>query len=387
MNTSNISICKVDSRRELKDFARFANRLYKDCPQYIPEMESEIESSLQSPTEGAEVQAFMAYRDGKPVGRVLAIDNQKANKKWKTRIVRFSMLDFIDDTAVTNALLRAVEEWGARRGLDTIQGPLGLTDFDKEGMLVEDFDLMGTISTLYNYRYYPVHMERLGFEKAADWLQIRATLPDKLPDRYLKTAKLANELFHLKLNVLSRHQILKQGWGIKVFQLFNTAYAPLFGFASLSEAQTRDFISKYLPLTDPRLIPVVTNEKGEVVCAAVAMGSLSNAMRHAHGRLLPFGWFHLLKALKFRHEDLAELLLIGVRPDYQGSGVTSLVFTHLYSTLRQLGFKFVETGPQLETNMKELSQWKYLDARYVKRRRCYTKAITSTVTADKIQVN
>lgn len=378
MNTCNINIRKVASRKEIKDFARFANRLYRDCPQYVPEMESEIKSSLHSPTEEAETQAFMAYRDGKPVGRVLAINSQKANKKWNIRAVRFSMLDFIDDPAVSEALLHTVEEWGVMRGLDTIQGPLGLTDFDKEGMLVEDFNLMGTMSTLYNYSYYPVHMDRLGFTKAADWLQLRATLPDRLPERYLKTAKLTSQLFHLKLNILSRREILHQGWGYKVFQLFNTAYAPLFGFTNISEAQTRDFISKYLPLTDPRMVPVVTNEEGEVVCAAVAMGSLSNAMRRAHGRMLPFGWFHLLKALKFKYEDLAELLLIGVRPDYQGSGVSSLVFTHLYSTLRQLGFKIAETGPQLETNTKELSQWKYLDAKYVKRRRCYTKAISTT---------
>ncbi len=376
MSTS-IRVVPVASQREMNDFIRIVYRIYKDCPQYVPDLESDIREFFDAKSnpglEFSDVQAWVAYRDAEPVGRIVGIINHHANEKWKVQNARFSMIEFIDDLAVSKALLEAVAEWGRAYGMTSLQGPMGITDFDKEGMLVDDFHLTGTMSTIYNPEYYPRHMEALGFEKEADWVQIRVTIPEQVPEKYARVANYAKQRMHLRVIKPTMRGIRKNGLGHKIFDLLNQAYSPLFGYSELSPKQVDLFIDKYLSLIDLRMVPIILNDKDEVVGVAVTMGCLSHAMQKAKGSLWPFGWFHLLKALKWKNEGSAEMLLIGVRPDYQAMGVNALFFENLIGLYNQLGIRWAETGPQLEYNMRELTQWEAMSPEYVKRRRCYCK--------------
>lgn len=244
-------------------------------------------------------------------------------------------------------------------------------------MLVEDFHLTGTMNTIYNPEYYPRHMEALGFKKEVDWLQIRIEIPQEVPARYARTAQYVREQMGLKVIKLTNEDIWQRGYGKKAFNLLNEAYKPIFGFSSLSEKQVDNFMERYLRLIDKQLIPVVVNDKEEVVGVAITMGCLSRAMQKANGRLWPTGWWHLLRALRWKREDSAEMLLIAVHPDYQGMGVNALFFDDLIPIYNKYGFRWAETGPQLEDNVRELSQWKPLKPEYVKRRRCYKKEVES----------
>ena len=346
-----IDVIKVDNKQRMDDFLKVTKIVYKGCDQYVPDLESDVRNIFRpEKNPGIKfsiIQPFVAYKDNMPVGRIVGIINRKANDTWKKKNVRFSMIEFIDDQDVSKALLDTVCKWGAAQGMDTIQGLLGITDFDKEGMLIEDFHLMGSINTIYNPEYYPRHMEALGYTKEVDWVQIRINIPQDIPGRYSRVAQ----------------------------YLLNEAYAPLFGFSKLSDEQIDFFLHKYLSIIDKQLIPIVVDEKNEVVGVAITMGSLSQSMRKAKGRLFPMGWYHLLKALRWKPEDNAEMLLIAVKPELQGLGINALFFDDLIPVYNKYGFKWAETGPQLEDNVRELSQWKPLKPELVKRRRCYRKEI------------
>ena len=373
-----IEVVKAESKREMDDFIRLPYYIYENCAQYVPDLEREIRNlfNQKNPArEFSQIQPFVAYRDGVCVGRIVGIINRKANERWKTHNVRFSLIEFEDDLEVSKALIEAVSEWGQSQGMDAIHGPLGITDFDKEGMLMEDFDLMGSMNTVYNLEYYPRHMEALGFEKEVDWVQIRINIPQEIPARYARTAQYAREQIGLRVVKLNRNAKNLQDCVRKVFELFNEAYASIFGFSEISMEQADMFMKKYLSLIDLNLIPIVLNEKDEIVGVAVTMGSLSKAMRKANGKLWPLGWWPLLKALKWRPEDNAEMLLVAVRPDYQGLGVNALFFDDLIPVYNKYGFQWAETGPQLEDNMRELTQWKPLKPVFVKRRRCFKKEL------------
>lgn len=374
-----VKVKQVHDRRTMNDFVHIVDSIYGNCPQYVPDLESDVRklfNSRKNPgLEFSDIQAFVAYQNEQPVGRVVGIVNGKANQKWKVRNVRFSMIEFIDDMTVSSALLKAVEEWGKTKGMDALQGPLGITDFDKEGMLVEDFDMVGSMNTIYNPDYYPRHMEAYGLAKEVDWLQVRIDIPQDIPARYARVAQYAREQIGLRVVKLTVKEVFQLGYGKKVFALLNECYQPIFGFSTLSEKQMNTFINKYLRLIDLNLIPVILNDRQEVVGVAITMGSLSMAMQKAGGRLLPMGWYHLLKALKWKREDHVEMLLIAVRPDYQGLGVNAMFFNDLIPIYNNYGFKWAETGPQLEDNVRELSQWKPLHPQFVKRRRCYKKNI------------
>ena len=261
------------------------------------------------------------------------------------------------------------------KGMNRIHGPMGMTDFDKEGMLIEDFDQTGSIVSSYNLPYYPLHLERMGFTKEVDWIQVKIDIPEELPERYRRVAVTSMEMFGLKIRKLTKSDITERNYGIKIFELLNAAYSPLFGFTEFSVTQINEYVKHYLPLIDLNLVPVIENEGGEVIGVAVTMASLSQAMIKADGNLFPFGWFHIVKSLKWKREDKVELLLIAVRPDYQGIGVNSLFFYDLINVYKKMNFKCAETGPQLEYNVKELSQWKLLNPKFTKRRRCYTKQL------------
>ncbi|MBR5466773.1 MAG: N-acetyltransferase [Bacteroidaceae bacterium] len=375
---SDIIVKKVETKHDLDEFVRFPLDLYAGNEQFVPEMASDVRNSFNPDKNHGlsftEVQAFIAVDGKKTVGRIVGIINKRANTKWNTQVVRFGYIDFIDDLRVSKALLDTVVEWGRERGMTEIQGPLGITDFDKEGMLVEDFDREGSMIDIYNYPYYPKHMEAHGYSKVVDWVQIRVAIPKEVPARYARVAKLSKEMYGLTVKKVSLKEAYN-GEGHRLFELMNVAYAPLFGYSSFTPRQIDFFLKTYLPLADMDLIPIVENEKGEMVAAAVTMASMSQALRKSKGKLLPFGWWHMLKALKLKHEETANLMLIAVRPDMQGLGVNALIFDDLIPVYNRKGYKYAETGPQLEDNVKELSQWKPLNPEVIKRRRCFSKKL------------
>ena len=375
-----LTIKKVTTKREMNDFVEFPETIYKDCPYYVPDLELDVRNMFNpkknAGLECSEIQAFVAYDSNvHPVGRIAGIINHRANEKWKTQNVRFGFFDFVDDLEVSSALLEAVIQWGKERNTTSIQGPMGITDFDKEGMLIEDFDRLGSMNTYYNYAYYPQHMEALGYEKEVDWVQVRIQIPSEIPTKYARVARLSKEMFDLKVKKITDKDITRRGYGHKIFQLLNTAYSPIFGFTEFTDRQIDDFIKMYLGLVDKRLVTVVENEKDEVIGVAVSMCSLSHALRKSGGKLFPFGWYYLLKALKWKPEPMADLLLIAVRPDYQMLGVNALFFDDLIPIYNQYGIEWAETGPQLEDNVRELTQWKPLNPTFIKRRRCYKKKL------------
>ena len=370
----NVCIKSVSTRKDLEEFIKLPITLYAGNGQFVPEMANDVRDSFNPDKNHGlsftEVQAFIAERDGKVVGRIAGIINSRANKKWNSSVVRFGYIDFIDDLEVSKALLDTVVEWGRERGMTEIQGPLGITDFDKEGMLVEDFDRMGSMIDIYNYPYYPKHMEAHGYSKITDWVQIRVEIPSEVPQRYARVAKLSSEMYGLKVRKVTLQEAYN-GEGRRVFDLMNQAYAPLFGYSSFTPNQVDYFLKMYLPVADMELIPLVENDKGELVAAAVTMASMSKALQKSKGKLFPVGWWHMFKALKLKHEDTVNMMLIAVRPDMQGLGVNALIFNDLIPVYNKKGYKYAETGPQLEDNVKELSQWKPLNPEILKRRRCY----------------
>ncbi|MBQ4392156.1 MAG: N-acetyltransferase [Prevotella sp.] len=373
-----VSVKAVTTGSQLSSFVRFPARHYAGCPLYVPDLERDVRAMFDprknSGLEFSDVQAFLACRGQQVVGRIVGIVNRRANEKWHKRYVRFSHIEFTDDPEVSRALLEAVGEWGRQRGMDCIQGPMGITDFDKEGMLVEDFDLPGSLSTIYNYDYYPRHLEALGFAKEADWLQVRVAVPAEVPAVFARVARFARERLGLHVRKVTNSEI-RGGYGRRIFTLLNQAYSPLFGYTELTDRQMDEFQNQYIPLVDKQMMPLVENAQGELVGVAITMASLSDAMRRSGGRLWPTGWWHLLRGLTWHRSHTVEMLLIGVRPDYQGKGVNALFFDDLIPIYNKYGMKWAETGPQLEDNTRELSQWKALNPQTVKRRRCYTKKI------------
>ncbi len=374
------TVHKVTTSRELKKFARFNYKLYKDNPYSVPDLYSDILKTFsreKNPAfEFCEAEYFLAYQDGKIVGRVAAIINHKANATWGKKAVRFGWIDFIDDLDVSRALLKAVEQWGADKGMTTMEGPLGFTDMDAEGMLIEGFEELSTMATIYNYPYYPEHMEKLGLGKAIDWVEMKLMVPEKLPEQYEKIARIVQQRLNLHVRKLrSVKEIRRTGLGYKIFDLVNEAYKPLFGYSEMTKGQIDRYINEYLPILDLNMVTLVEDANNELVGVGISMASLSRALQKAKGRLWPFGWWHLLKALFIKRPPILDLLLIAVKPEYQGKGVNAIMFADLIPIYIKYGFEWGETNPELEVNDKIQSQWHYLDNRIHKRRRCYTKEI------------
>lgn len=372
-----LTVKKVETRREMNDFIALPHRLYKGCPHYVPDLDYEVRETFSPRSPGlqhADIQAFVAYRGAECVGRVAGIVNRRANKKWQTKNVRFGWIEFVDDREVSAALLAAVEAWGVERGMDRAQGPLGIFDFDKEGMLVEDFDQDGSPITIYNPPYYPQHLEALGYRKEVDWVQIRGEVPQEVPAKYARVAAYVRETLGLHIYKMRRAD-MHNGYCQKVFAVLNAAFAPLFGFSELTPQQVDQFVDRYFPIIDKQFVPVIENAEGEVVGVAVTMASLSDALRRTRGQLFPFGWWRILAGMKWRRSDMAEMLLIGIKPELQGLGVNAMFFDDLIPIYNRAGITRFETGPQLEDNVRELSQWKLLKPQLVKRRRCYTREL------------
>ena len=318
-----ITVKRAETKREMDDFIGLPRTIYAGCPYYVPDLDMDVRGTFDrhknAGLDNSDMQPFVAYDGaGKPVGRIAGIINRRANEKWHTRNVRFGLIEFVDDADVAAALLGAVEDWGRSQGMDRIQGPMGIFDFDKEGMLVEDFDQPGSMITIYNPPYYPRRLEAMGYENEVDCVQVRIDVPRRVPEKYARVARLAGEMFGLRVKKLTDTDIFKRGYGKSVFNLLNLAYSSLFGYTELTDRQVDAFLRRYIPLIDNRMLPIVENEEGRVVGAAITMGGLSGALQKSGGRLLPFGWYHLLRALKWKHEDKAELLLIAVHPTIRG---------------------------------------------------------------------
>ena len=374
-----IIIKKVSSKKELKTFIRFNYELYKGNPYSVPDLYDDMLNTFSSKKNAAfefcEAEYFLAYKDNKVVGRVAAIINNRANQTWDKKEVRFGWIDFIDDDEVSSALLKAVEDWGKQKGMDTITGPLGFTDMDAEGMLIEGFDQLGTMATIYNYPYYPQHMEKLGFEKDADWVEFKLYVPDQLPEKFVRISEIILQKYKLKIKKLTRKEIKEKHYGQKIFDLINEAYAPLYGFSKMTQGQIDQYVNTYLPLLDLRMVSIVETEDGELVAAGISMASLSKALQKAKGRILPFGWFYLLKALFIKRPKVLDLLLVGVKPEYQSKGVNALLFYDLVPTFKKMGFVYGESNPELEENKKVQAQWSAFESVQHKRRRAFKKAI------------
>lgn len=285
-----VEVTKVTCRKEANDFICLTDYMYRDCPQYVPDLRSDVRALIDSRRVNAEhgalyIQPFVAYRNETPVGRIVGIINHRANEKWQTKSVRFSLIEFIDDLEVSRALIEAVSKWGRSHGMTRIQGPWGITDFDKAGMLVKNFDMTGSPNTIYNPDYYPRHMEALGMKKEVDWVQIRINVPKEIPTRYQRVAQYCRQQMGLKVIKVTDDMIIHKGYGKKIFDLLNEAYEPLFGFTRLSDEQVSQLLHKYLPVIDNQLIPVIVDKEDNVVGVAVTRGSMSQAMRKAGGSL------------------------------------------------------------------------------------------------------
>ncbi|MEE1414533.1 MAG: N-acetyltransferase [Prevotellamassilia sp.] len=375
-----VEIKKVTTKAELKKFIRFNYEFYKDNPYSVPDLYDDMLNTF-SPQKNAafefcEADYFLALRDGKIVGRVAAIINRRANDTWNKHTVRFGWIDFIDDIEVSTALINTVKEWGRERGMTEIEGPLGFTDMDAEGMLIEGFDQLSTMATIYNYPYYPQHMERLGMEKSADWVEMKIYVPDHIPEKHQRISQIIARKYNLHTRkIKSKKEIRETGIAHDIFRLINDAYTPLFGYSRMTERQIDQYVKMYVPVLDLRMVSIVENEQNEIVAVGISMASLSRALQKAKGRLLPFGWFHLLKALMWKRPKVLDLLLVAVRPDYQGKGVNALLFTDLIPIYKELGFEYAESNPELEMNEKVQNQWQYFKTEQHKRRRCFKQPL------------
>lgn len=371
-----VEIKKVSNKAELKKFIRFNYEFYKDNPYSVPDLYDDMLNTF-SPQKNAafefcEADYFLAMREGKIVGRVAAIINHRANETWNKKIVRFGWIDFVDDLDVSRALIDTVKQWGRERGMNEIEGPLGFTDMDAEGMLIDGFDQLSTMATIYNYPYYPEHMNLLGLERSADWVEMKVYIPDAIPEKHKRISAIIAQKYKLHIRkITSRKEIKETGIAHDIFRLINKAYTPLFNYSQMTERQIDQYVNMYVPVLDLRMVSIVENEQNEIVAVGISMASLSEALQKAKGKLLPFGWFHLLKALKWKRPKMLDLLLVAVRPDYQGKGVNALLFTDLIPVYQELGFEYAETNPELEMNDKVQNQWQYFKTEQHKRRRCF----------------
>lgn len=374
-----VNIVKVESKKQLRSFVEFGYELYKESPYYVPELYSDVMNTLRRDRNAAfefcEADYFLAYRDGKIAGRIAVIINSRANERWNTKAARFGWVDFIDDEEVVDALFATAERWARERGMNELQGPLGFTDFDPEGMLIEGFDRLGTMATIYNYPYYPEHMKRLGYVKDVDWIEYLMFVPDQNWDKAVRVSAIVQRKYKLSYVETKSRAELARRYGKAVFQLLNESYSELYGFVPLSEKQIDQFIKLYLPFVDLRLISLVVDQDDNLVAVGISIYSLAEALRKAKGRLFPFGWWHLLKALFIKPPKRLDFLLVAVKPEYQSKGVFAMLFSKLLANFIEMKLVDVESNPELEDNKKMLAQWDDFDKDQHKRRRAFKKEL------------
>lgn len=366
------------TKKELGKFVRYGVDLYKDNDFYIPPVIFDDVATLNPKVnpafEHCEAQCFMAYRDGKPVGRIAAIINRQVNERNGKKTMRWGFVEFIDDNEVVDALFDAVEKWGTERGMTEMIGPMGFTDMDHEGMLIEGFDYLGTFPTIYNFDYYPRHMERLGMVKDADWVEFRLDVPDKVPEKMQRIADIVSKKYNLRCLHYKSIKKLKKDYGQALFELINEAYANLYGYSQLSQRQIEYYIDQYLSLLRLDNLSVIVDSEGTLVGVGITMPSLSHALKKCRGRIFPFGWYHILRALK-GHTDRVDLMLVAIKPEYQNKGVNAMLFADLIPSYIRLGYRYAETNLELEDNNNVQKQWEYFTRVQHRRRRSYKKTI------------
>lgn len=373
-----VEIKEVISKKELKQFVKFNIELYKDCPYHVPGLIEEelvtLDRGKNPAFELCETVYYLAWRSGKIVGRIAGIVNHKSNEIWNQKHARFGFVDFIDDVEVVDALFAAVENWSKSKGLDAIQGPMGFTDLDQEGMLIEGFDQLATMATIYNYPYYPKHMERLGYKKDQDWHEFKIYIPEKNPEKHERISEIVRVKHGLKVMKFTRTKDL-MSYAQQIFETLNKAYAPLYGFVPLTQRQIDYYVKMYIPLLRLDLVTLIVREADDAVVGfGITLPSLSDAMRKAGGSLFPFGFIHLLKALKTKPK-VVDLYLIGVLPEYQNKGVNALILNDLIPIYRKLGVVYGESNPELETNNAVQAQWDYFKREHHKTRRAFIKEL------------
>ncbi|MGM9832289.1 MAG: N-acetyltransferase [Candidatus Limisoma sp.] len=365
------------TKKELRKFVEFGIDLYKGNPYFVPPLISDdvntLTTSFNPAFDFCEAEYFMAYRDGKPVGRIAAIIHHRGNEMHGTKALRFGFVDFIDDEEVSRALFDAAAEWGRSRGMTTMVGPLGFSDMDYEGLLVEGFDELSTMATIYNYPYYPEHLERLGFTKTADWVEYSLKVPAEVPEKHMRITEIVKKKYGLRIVKYTSASKAVAEIGRPLFELINETYADLYEFVKLSDRQIDHYVKYYIRMLRLDLLTTVRNSDDELVAIGVALPSMSRALQKSGGKMLPFGWYHLARALYLNCTDTVDLLLVAVKPEYQSKGVNALLFADLIPLFNKHGFKYAESNPELELNAKVQAQWQYFEPRQHKRRRCYTK--------------
>ena len=376
-----LEIRQVDAndKKQLRQFILFPEKLYKHNPYYVPnlvfdEMDT-LNPSRNPASDFCDQVLYMAYKDGKPVGRIAGIINRWANERWKHDEVRFGWFDTIDDKEVSAALIAKVEAFGKAHGMTHIVGPLGFTDFDPEGMLIEGYDQQSTMPLIYNYPYYVSHIEALGFKKDADWLEYRITVPEVIPEKFERVAKIVAEKNNFKIRPVTRKIIRKEDYATKLFAVITDTYKDLYEYTMLPDNLADKYIGFYLKILDLRYISSIENDKGEIVAFGVTMPSIADALIKSRGRLLPFGWWHLLKALFIKHSEGAELLLMGARADVRKTGVTALLVCDMFHKYQKMGVKWAESNAELEDNYSIRNHFEAFERIQHKRRRSYKKEI------------
>ena len=378
-----VEIKKVRSKADLKKFIEFHYDLYEGNAYDVPNLYSDDINTLSKDKNAAfdfcEAEYFLAYKDGKLCGRVAAIINNKANARWGRKSVRFGWIDFVDDREVSSALLKAVEDYGRSKGMTELVGPLGFTDMDPEGMLTWGFDQLGTMATIYNYPYYPEHLEAIpGVVKDNDYVEFKIFVPDEIPDKMRKIAEMIQKRYHLRIKKLCKSDVFEGGYGKKIFALINDTFKDLYGYSELSDKQIDQYINMYLKMADLDLITLVEDASldNKLVGVGITIPSLSRALQKCRrGRLWPFGWWHVLRALKMHKTEGVDLLLLGVLPEYRSKGTNALMFYDLIPRYVKYGFKWGESQVEMETNENVQGQWSYFETVNHKRRRCYRKDI------------
>lgn len=371
-----LTITEVTNPRQLRTFIRFPVSLYSGSPYYVPALFADESNTLRRDKNAAfehcEARYWLATRGKRVVGRVAAILNHGHITRWKQNYLRFGWLDFVDDPEVSAALMHCVEDWAARLGLEAVHGPLGFTDLDREGLLVEGFNEVGTLATMYNYPYYPLHLENLGYTKDVDWVEYEIKVPNPpnhVISKFADYVLSRNEFTLLKLR--NKKEILPRA--SEIFGLLNEAYEHLYGVVPLNERQIKSYTDQYFGFITPDFVPMVVDKNDHLVAFAVALPSLSRALIKGRGELLPFGFIHLLRALK--KNTRGDLYLVAIKPEYQGLGVNAVLINQINLAFNKLGISCVESNPELETNHIVQTQWKHFETRQHKRRRCYIKPI------------
>ena len=366
------------TRKEIKKFSMFSTNMYKDNKYYVPDLLMDnldtFNPAKNPASEFCDSKLFMAYRDGKAVGRVAGIINRVVNEKCNEKNVRFGFIDFVDDEEVSSALMAAVEDWGRSQGMDHIVGPLGFTDMDPEGMLIEGFDQVSTMATIYNHPYYPRHIEKLGFERDTDWVEFKIAIPESIPDKMVRICEIVKKKYNVHNIKYTSSKALVKDYGQAIFRLINEAYSQLYGYSPLTPRQIDHYINMYLPVLRLENVSLIVDADNTLIGVGIAMPSMSKALQRSRGKLFPLGWYHLLKALKGKN-DVVDLLLVAIKPEYQSKGVNSLLFNDLIPCFKKNGYIYAESNPELDDNQRVQLQWQYFDTTLHKRRRAYKKAL------------